>query len=203
MKKIFKKSNIFAFILGAIIFGSIGVVSAYTIFANDIGYTPKDTTWKKSNGEDITNVQDAIDILYDKSNISSDIKVLFENGEYYNQDKIQVVLANSTIISNQIQVSNLNYGVQTKGLDNKKHLIIYTITTNHPGYVQWGTCKNSASYPSIIEQGTDRIGFNTSNIASVENMPILVMESSANSGTFLGSYGGNISISKIEYLDVK
>ena len=66
MKKIFK-SRIFAFILGAILFGGIGVVSAYTILANDIGYTPKDTTWKKSNGEDITNVKDAIDELYIKS----------------------------------------------------------------------------------------------------------------------------------------
>ena len=67
MNKVFK-SRIFAFVLGAILFGSIGVVSAYTIFANDIGYTPKDSTWKKSNGEDITNVKDAIDELYSKAN---------------------------------------------------------------------------------------------------------------------------------------
>ncbi len=40
MKKVFK-SRIFAFVLGVIIFGGIGVVSAYTIFANDVGYTPK------------------------------------------------------------------------------------------------------------------------------------------------------------------
>lgn len=69
MKKIFK-SRIFAFILGTLIFSGITVVSAYTILANDIGYTPKDTTWKKSNGEDITNVKDAIDELYLKSNNS-------------------------------------------------------------------------------------------------------------------------------------
>lgn len=68
MKKIFKKSNIFSFILGAVIFGGIVGVSAYTILANDIGYTPSDTTWKKSNGEDITNVKDAIDELYTKAN---------------------------------------------------------------------------------------------------------------------------------------
>ena len=61
MRKILKKNNIFAFILGAIIFGSIGVVSAYAIFANDIGYTPKDTTWE------VDNVKDAIDDLYAKS----------------------------------------------------------------------------------------------------------------------------------------
>ena len=70
MKKIFKKSNIFSFLLGALIFSSITAVSAYTILANDIGYTPEDTTWKKSNGKDITNVKDAIDELYLKSNNS-------------------------------------------------------------------------------------------------------------------------------------
>ena len=70
MKKVLK-SRIFAFVLGALIFGGIVGVSAYTIFANDIGYIPKDTTWKKSNGEDITNVKDAIDELYTKANSNS------------------------------------------------------------------------------------------------------------------------------------
>ena len=64
MKKIFK-SRIFTFILGAILFGGIGVVSAYTIFANDIGYTPKDTIWK------VDNVKDAIDDLYSKADNST------------------------------------------------------------------------------------------------------------------------------------
>ena len=72
MKKIIK-NPIFTFILGAVIFGGIVGVSAYTIFANDIGYTPKDSTWKKSNGEDITNVKDAIDELYNKANSKSNI----------------------------------------------------------------------------------------------------------------------------------
>ena len=70
MKKVFT-SRIFAFILGAVIFSSI-TVAAHTIFANDIGYTPKDTTWKKSNGEDITNVKDAIDELYNKASARSE-----------------------------------------------------------------------------------------------------------------------------------
>ena len=57
MKRIIK-NPLLTFILGALIFGSIGVVSAYTIFANDIGYTPKDTSWE------VDNVKDAIDDLY-------------------------------------------------------------------------------------------------------------------------------------------
>ncbi|MBR1416925.1 MAG: hypothetical protein IJ572_03820 [Bacilli bacterium] len=60
MKKIFIKSNIFSFLLGAILFGSIGIVSAYTIFANDIGYTSKDEDWE------VENVNDAIDDLHNR-----------------------------------------------------------------------------------------------------------------------------------------
>ena len=67
MKKIIK-NPIFTFILGSLIFGGIVGVSAYTIFANDIGYTPKDSTWKKSDGTNIENVGDAIDELYSKAN---------------------------------------------------------------------------------------------------------------------------------------
>ena len=77
MKKIFRKSNIFAFILGAIIFGGIGVVSAaYTIYANNIEFTPSNSSWKKANGDNITNVKDAIDDMYDKftANTASELK---------------------------------------------------------------------------------------------------------------------------------
>ena len=59
MNKIFK-SRIFSFVLGAIIFGGIGVTSAYTLFANNIGFTPRDTTWE------VDNTKKALDDLYDK-----------------------------------------------------------------------------------------------------------------------------------------
>ena len=61
------KNPIFMFTLGAIIFGSIGVYAAKEIFASNVSYEPSDTTWKKANGEDITNVSDAIDELYNKA----------------------------------------------------------------------------------------------------------------------------------------
>lgn len=64
MKKVLK-SRIFAFILGAVIFGTIGVL-ADNIFASSINYTPE---WKKGNGENITNVAEAIDELYNKSSV--------------------------------------------------------------------------------------------------------------------------------------
>lgn len=62
MKKIFKKSNIFSFLLGALIFSGITGVVAATILAKDMSYSPKDTTWK------VDNVKEAIDDLYTTAN---------------------------------------------------------------------------------------------------------------------------------------
>lgn len=79
MKKIFK-SRVFAFVLGALLFGSIGVVSAYTILANDIGYTPSNTTWE------VDNVKDAIDDLYTKANnqkVATQVATLTTQGATY------------------------------------------------------------------------------------------------------------------------
>lgn len=56
MKKTIKIA-IGAFVLGAIIFGSIGVVAS-TVFAGSITYQPKNSAWK------VSNVEDAIDDLY-------------------------------------------------------------------------------------------------------------------------------------------
>ena len=62
-------SRIFSFILGAVIFGGISVVSAYTLFASDTVYTPRDETWE------VNNVKSALDDLKGKI----DITLLWEN----------------------------------------------------------------------------------------------------------------------------
>ena len=67
MKKLFD-SNIFYFILGAIIFGGIGSVLAYTIVSSDVEYTSDDLSWKNSDGTAIENTKHAIDNLYTKIN---------------------------------------------------------------------------------------------------------------------------------------
>ena len=53
------KSKIFYFILGTAIFGSIGVVFAFSYFAYDVGYTPRVDDWE------VDNVRDALDDLHD------------------------------------------------------------------------------------------------------------------------------------------
>ena len=64
MKKIFSNS-IFTFILGAILFSFIGIVSAYSISSNNVDFNP---SWTKDNGESITNIDEAIEELYNKNN---------------------------------------------------------------------------------------------------------------------------------------
>ena len=64
------KSRLLCFILGAVIFGSIGVVSAYTLLANDTAFTPTDENWKKEDGTDIEDVASALDYLYENFNLS-------------------------------------------------------------------------------------------------------------------------------------
>ena len=63
MKKQFRLKT-FIIILGAIIF--IGSASAltYSIFAQDVGFTSRDETWKQQDGSDITNVKEALDDLH-------------------------------------------------------------------------------------------------------------------------------------------
>ena len=75
MKKIFKL-KLFYFILGAIIFGGIGTVFAYSIFANDVGFTPMASEWDVDNVEDALNsLHTELDVLYRKGyiNLSSPI----------------------------------------------------------------------------------------------------------------------------------
>ena len=65
MKKILK-NPIITFLLGIIISTSIGV-SAYSLFANNIYFSPTDTSWKKPDGSDITDVETALNDLYEKA----------------------------------------------------------------------------------------------------------------------------------------
>ncbi|MBR1416342.1 MAG: hypothetical protein IJ572_00800 [Bacilli bacterium] len=63
MKRLIK-SRIFMFILGLIV-ASTTSVFAYSIIASDVAFTPTDNTWKKSNGEPMENVKEALDDLRD------------------------------------------------------------------------------------------------------------------------------------------
>ena len=56
-----KKSNVFSFILGAVIFGSIGVLATSSILASNISFEPTDTEWN------VSTVQEAINDLYNRT----------------------------------------------------------------------------------------------------------------------------------------
>ena len=52
-----KKEYIIGFILGAILFGTISITYAYTLFASDVEYSSRDDKWNA------TNVKNALDDL--------------------------------------------------------------------------------------------------------------------------------------------
>lgn len=58
MKK-YIKSNIFSFILGAVIFSTFSVYATVSILSGQVDYTPRDNEWN------VENVEDALDDLYD------------------------------------------------------------------------------------------------------------------------------------------
>ena len=66
MKRIIK-NNLLGFILGIIVTTALTVSASILYQASEIGYTPKDSTWKKSNGDKIETIEDAIDELYLKT----------------------------------------------------------------------------------------------------------------------------------------
>ena len=70
MKKILNKNSIIGFLFGAVIFGSIASVFAFDLMAQNVGFTPRETSWE------VDNVKDALDILESSigtfSNITDD-----------------------------------------------------------------------------------------------------------------------------------
>ena len=66
MKRFIDKKMIFSFILGAVMFGTIGTIAA-SLTANEISFTPKDTSFVKENGEIVENVEEALDLIYKKA----------------------------------------------------------------------------------------------------------------------------------------
>ena len=68
MKKIIK-NNFIPFIFGALIFSGMASVLAYSLLANNIGFTPLDSTWKKVDGTAIENVEEALNELYKRDKL--------------------------------------------------------------------------------------------------------------------------------------
>lgn len=90
--KNFIKNNLKVFVaimITTIIVGTVSVYAASQYFAKDISFIPTNENFKKENGEAITNVEDALNELYNINNKKVSIQ-LFENNS-----EGQLVLTNS------------------------------------------------------------------------------------------------------------
>ena len=115
------KNPLFTFILGVVI--SIGITSvfAYSLLAPDIGYTPLDTTWKKTDGSNIENVQEAIDDLRETAHRFGYVKgavkaksgttIPVEIGSY-----IVITGVDGASVSNSVVVSSPAWGGVASGV---------------------------------------------------------------------------------------
>ena len=117
MNKI-QKSNVFAFILGAIIFCGVGVGAVATLFSYDIWFSPKDTAWKKANGEEILNVEDALNELYVRTN--KDIL-----------NKFVLKIRSESWSSTDAGVTNFNLVGTPNIINNYKYFKITGVTTSN------------------------------------------------------------------------
>ena len=127
MKKIIK-SRVFAFILGAITFGSIGVVAA-TYNAKQISYTPKDTSWK------VNNVRDAIDELYNKANsskVATQVATLTTQGATYTMQNDGYIIGTASSTYNEggywISYNDNNAGTDILSTSNYNDLTIHKVS---------------------------------------------------------------------------
>ena len=158
MKKILKSRLLF-FLLGAVIFSS-ATVFAYSILAPDVGFTPTDSTWKKEDGQSITNVEEAINELHSKMSRSSYV------ASFYIQSDITV---NETKLPN-IYVNN-DYGY----IDNNGDLIItrygeYQIFANvahSPTYTTYSTRLKAYLNNELLTDGDDFYYYPDANIGTV------------------------------------
>ena len=118
MKKIFdkiKRNSLFAFLLGAIIFGSIGIYGANAYKSNTIEYSPTDSSWG------INNVSDALNSLYNMKTELNDLKGLGNaTAEDITSGKTAVVQGKLVTGTKEQQVrwSIISYGNEHMNIEN-------------------------------------------------------------------------------------
>ena len=165
MKKIFKKSNIFAFVFGIITTTSIGVVAA-NLSATTISFEPSDTTWKKTDGTNIQTVKEAIDELY-KEKTTFSFNQLYYLGPSSPQDfsytftettkNVLVIISTIRDVSinesdytislpnNAVEVYDLTTGESFNGRTGHAHASVYYIPTAS------GTISGRISYRGAVK----------------------------------------------------
>ena len=122
MKRLIK-SRLFIFILGLII-ASATSVFAFSFIASDVGFTPVDTTWKTDEGDDIQEVETAINELYAKSKTRSDIITNVSFTSVLTNDSIKVIPTVEATDNNKI------FGYHAFAIDDEQNIYLNMSTSN-------------------------------------------------------------------------
>lgn len=146
--KIHVKQNMFAFILGGLIFGSIGVCAATFLSSSSVSYS------NATSGIASTNVQDAIDELYNKA----------KNPETTATATAEQILSGQTAWVNGVKLTGtmLNQGAKTATINPGGSYTIPAGYHNGSGKITANPNQNSGTYTYAANStgGTVDLGVN-------------------------------------------
>lgn len=128
-------------------------------------------------------------------NSSSDTSnLLFKDGQWYNQDAIEITAVNSTIVGGNLQL-NGSLGIvagivvsDAPNLTENNYFIevTYDFTNTSGGPLQYGRCIPTNDLDSILRYGTNRIDYQNYTVTSNDNSFELVVMSAVSNGIFAG-----------------
>lgn len=115
---------------------------------------------------------------------------LFKEGQWLNQDIIEITPYLATIENNKLHCQGLHCGIVVSNIISLSDAVYYSITikvssTNGFGF-QIGQCVPTTNLDGIIGSGTDRITYN--NESSFDSGELTVTTNNNTNGIFLGGY---------------
>ena len=200
--KIIDRKTIIAFILGALIFGSTGVIAA-TLLANNVSY---DNT---NSGINSTNVQGAIDELYTKANTTYD--EYSGTTTYTPTTSTQTVPTNNKLMKSDITINaipssykNLSTTTTATASDIVSGKTAYNnsgtlLTGTYVAPSMKGTEWNYNSFVSTVGENTINVGFQPNRIVFLNNSNgvSIIYDKTKSESTFMVSYSSDKKVSEV------
>ena len=183
------KKALIGFILGGIIFGSIGIYATSLYYAKDISYEPSDASWE------VSNVNDALNNLYS-------MKIELDNIKNLGNATAADILSGKTAVVKGKTITGTNDGgtkivnLGTGTSYNIKTLcpdVDYTsLTINNFIYGMSGAGATSAGYGKVTGDGRSLYSSSTGlNVKGTYNNTTGILTISGNTQTIQGRYYGS------------
>lgn len=174
------KKNILCFILGGIIFGTIGVGATYVYTARDISFLPSDENWN------VSNASEAI------SSLKDDLNTVNNNVSEYKNNIAQTLTDNGITTNSNDSFETIDNNIDD-GINNYKS----QINTCNSNYSTLNT--NFTNYKKGVTTALKNKGVNvteSSTLAQVETG----INGMSTKAVLIGTYSGNKTINVSSYI---